>query len=93
MYHMFMDYQWDPDKAIANRQKHGVRFADAISVFGDERAITIVDDYPEEERFIIIGIDAIGRILVVYTYRGYDVRIVSARRATSLEQQYYAGDL
>lgn len=92
MYNPVMDYQWDPDKAIANHNKHGVRFADAITVFSDEKAITIDDDYPEEERFITIGMDVVGRILVVvYTYREYDIRLISARQATSAEQQYYFG--
>ncbi len=48
-----MDYEWDKRKATSNYRKHGVRFADAVTVFGDERAITIEDDYPDEERFVI----------------------------------------
>lgn len=89
-----MNYQWDKAKAAANRRKHGVRFPDAVGVFGDDRAITIEDDFPEEERFVTIGADAIGRILVVvYTYRGDDIRLISARRATTIEQQYYEGRL
>lgn len=64
-----MDYQWDRSKATSNRRKHGVRFVDAITVFSDEYAITIEDDYPDEERFVTLGMDALGRILlVVYTY-------------------------
>lgn len=88
-----MDYQWDPDKAISNRSKHGVRFSDAVTVFADDKAMTIDDDDPDEDRFITVGMDAIGRVLVVvYTYRGYAIRIISARRATSLEQQIYLGE-
>lgn len=89
-----MNYQWDKAKATANRRKHGVRFADAVAVFGDDQAITIEDDYLEEERFVTLGRDAIGRILlVVYTYRDDDIRLISARRATTIEQQYYEGQL
>lgn len=89
-----MNYQWDKAKAAVNRQKHGVRFADAITVFNDDQAITIEDDYFEEERFVTLGRDAIGRILlVVYTYRDDDIRMISARRATTVEQQYYEGQL
>lgn len=89
-----MNYQWDKAKAAANRRKHGVRFPDAVAVFGDDRAITIEDDYLEEERFVTIGVDAIGRVLVVvYTYRGNDIRLISARRATTIEQQYYESQL
>jgi uncharacterized DUF497 family protein len=50
-----MHYEWDPDKAATNEAKHGVRFADAVSVFEDELAVTIDDPHPEEERFVTIG--------------------------------------
>jgi uncharacterized DUF497 family protein len=88
-----MDYQWDKDKAVSNRRKHGVRFADAVTVFSDERALTIEDDFPDEERFVTLGMDSLGRILlVVFTYRGEAIRIISARKATPLEQQQYMGE-
>ena len=84
------NYEWDPQKARANHLKHGVMFSDAVVVFEDEQALTIEDDHPEEQRFITIGADAFGRILVVvYTYRSEAIRIISARRATSNERQYY----
>lgn len=44
-----MGYAWDPDKAKANYRKHGIAFADAVSVFSDESAITIDDDNPDED--------------------------------------------
>lgn len=85
-----MAYQWNEDKAAANLRKHGIDFADAVSVFSDDLAITILDERFDEERFITIGIDAFGRVLVVvYTMRGDDIRLISARKATRLEQQQY----
>lgn len=85
-----MGYEWDPEKAVANSRKHGVRFADAAAVLSDDRAITIQDDDSQEERFITIGQDALGRILiVVYTWRDDRVRIISARRATARERAEY----
>ncbi|MEP0855648.1 BrnT family toxin [Trichocoleus sp. DQ-U1] len=60
-----MTYQWDSDKAAANLRKHGIDFADAVSVFSDNLAITIPDERFDEERFITVGIDAFGRVLVV----------------------------
>ena len=63
-----MRYQWDRNKAVTNLNKHGIDFADAVSVFSDESAITIFDDRFEEERFITIGIDIFNRILVVVLY-------------------------
>lgn len=89
-----MGYQWDRDKAAINRRKHGVRFADAVTALADARAITVEDDHPEEERFISIGMDAYGRLLVViYAYRDEDIRLISARQATIAERRQYEGDL
>jgi uncharacterized DUF497 family protein len=86
-----MRYEWDPDKAATNEARHGVRFADAVSVFGDEQALTIDDTHPDEERFVTIGMDAFARVLVVvYTWRGDAVRLISARKATRSERTHYA---
>ena len=85
-----MTYQWNPDKAIANLRKHGIDFADAVSVFSDDLAITMEDERFDEERFITIGVDFFGRILViVHTWRGNDIRLISARKATRTERQQY----
>ncbi len=89
-YNSFMDYQWDDNKAKANLKKHKVDFADAVTVFSDDLAITIEDADPDEERFVTIGIDALGRILVVvYTWRGESIRLISARKATKDERREY----
>ena len=86
-----MNYQWDPNKAASNLRKHNVDFADAVSAFADELAITIEDKRSVEERFILIGIDALGRVLVVvYTWRDSEIRLISARKATRSERQQYA---
>ena len=60
-----MRFQWDPAKAAANHKKHDVRFADAVGVFYDDRALTLAEEHAAEERFITLGVDAIGRVLVV----------------------------
>jgi uncharacterized DUF497 family protein len=87
-----MNYQWDPDKARANVRKHKIEFADAVAVFADEMAVTIEDERPEEDRFVTIGMDTLGRILVVvFTWRGDDIRIISARKATPNERRQYEG--
>ncbi len=78
-----MEFGWDPSKAAGNRRKHGVRFAEAVTVFEDDAMLTMPDDNPQEERFVAIGMGSLGRILVViYTARGDQVRIISARKAT-----------
>jgi uncharacterized DUF497 family protein len=87
-----MNYEWDPDKARANVRKHKIEFADAVAVFADEMAITMEDERPEEDRFVTIGMDTLGRILVVvFTWRGDDIRIISARKATPNERRQYKG--
>ncbi len=88
-----MVFEWDSKKAISNLKKHGVNFADALAVLEDERAITIIEDYPDEERFITIGMDSFSRILVVvYTWRENRIRIISARKATTNEIKQYKGE-
>ena len=82
--------QWDSEKAAGSLRKHGVDFADAATALSDEFALTMRDDDPDEERFVTIGLDALGRLLVVaYTWRGDDVRLISARRATAPERRQY----
>ena len=84
------NYEWDPLKAQANYLKHQVTFSDAVAIFEDERSLTIDDDYPHEQRFISIGSDAFGRVLVVvYTYRQDVIRLISARKATAIERRTY----
>jgi uncharacterized protein len=86
-----MAYQWDREKATANLRKHGIDFADAVSLFSDDLAITVSDERFAEERFITIGSDALGRVLVVvYTWRGNEIRLISARKATRQERAQYA---
>jgi uncharacterized protein len=88
-----MEYEWDPDKAATNLQKHGVSFADAVAVFSDVFALTVADDFADEERFVTLGTDAFGRLLVIsYTWRGeHTIRIISARKATRPERTQYEG--
>jgi uncharacterized DUF497 family protein len=86
-----MECQWDPEKAASNLTKHGIDFADAIGVFEDEWALTIREEYVEDEqRFATLGTDFLERVLVVvYTYRGAEIRLISARKATRRERRVY----
>ncbi len=85
-----MNYQWDPEKAKTNFRKHRIHFSDAVSVFQDDLARTIDDDCKEEQRYVTLGMDLLGRVLVVvYTWRGDDIRIISARKARSNERKQY----
>ena len=85
-----MAFEWDPRKAVSNARKHGIGFAEAVPVLEDERAVTLRDDAYGEERWVTIGMDAVGRVLVVvYTWRGDSIRIISARAATRKEHEQY----
>ena len=86
-----MKYEWDEQKRLSNLQKHGVEFADAVSVLDDTAALTRQDAESEELRFVTLGSDTTGGLLVVvYTYRNEDVvRVISARRATRAERTAY----
>jgi uncharacterized DUF497 family protein len=88
-----MLYQWDDRKAATNLRKHGIDFADSVAVFEDELALMLVDDHPDEERYIAIGQDVLRRVLVVvFVYREErTIRIISARRATAKERREYEG--
>ncbi len=82
--------EWDREKAEANRVKHGVDFGDAATVLADDLALTRPDDSPDEERFVTLGMDALGRVLVAaYTWRDDEVRLISARKATPSERRQY----
>lgn len=85
-------YEWDARKAQANLLKHGIDFADAATVFEDASARTALEAHPREIRFVTMGMDALARVLVVvYTWRGDYVRIISARKATPRERREYGG--
>ena len=82
--------EWDPDNAASNLRKHIVDFADAVGVLEDPRAVTIPDDAADEERFVTVGMDLLGRVLVVcWTWRNDDVRLISARKADAHERRTY----
>lgn len=91
-----MRFEWDPDKAETNFRKHGVRFTEAESVFGDPLGSIFLDDDHsiDEKREIIIGYSERQQLLVVsFTERADDVlRIISARRADPEERRNHEND-
>ena len=87
-------FEWDPSKSAANKRKHGVAFEEAESAFADDHALLIDDPghSDTEDRFVLLGLSAKLRVLVVvHCYRKADaiIRIMSARKATKPEQQRY----
>lgn len=87
-------FEWDESKAAANMSKHGISFADTFSAFEDPNAVTMEDFRQGEQRFVTIGMDAFGRVLVVvYTWREESIRIISARKAVRYEVSQYEGEI
>jgi uncharacterized protein len=87
-----MGIDWEIRKAESNYKKHGVRFSECLTVFEDDYAITVIDQEsePGETRFVTIGMGVKGRVLVVvYTYRGGDICIISSRLAEPRERSHY----
>jgi len=89
-----LKFTWDEQKEAANRQKHGVSFDEARTVFFDEHARLIADpdSSDDEDRFILLGYSEQPRLLVVcHCYRENDsiIRIISARKATRPEKNAY----
>lgn len=93
-----IEFAWDTQKANLNKHKHGISFVEARSVFLDPNALVMSDPEhsTEEERFIILGLSYILRIVVVcHCFRKQDsiIRIISARKATKHEQNQYRSKL
>jgi uncharacterized DUF497 family protein len=89
---MGLTFEWDEAKDLSNQKKHRVGFEEAKTVFNDPRSITIADERhsDDEDRFIDIGISSRGRLIVVsYTERGANIRIISCRTATKSERKAY----
>ncbi len=88
-------FEWDPKKDAANQRKHGVSFDEATTVFSDERALLLddPDHSEEEERFVLLGLSANLRTLVVcHCYREAEsvIRLISARKASRKERSEYS---
>jgi uncharacterized DUF497 family protein len=85
-------FEWDPFKAAANVRARRVTFAEAVTVFEDDFALTREDpDAVREERFVTLGLSDLGNLLVVvYTYRGPDIiRVISAWKANKRQRVLY----
>jgi len=89
-------FEWDPNKAKSNFEKHGVAFEEASTVFYDDLAR--IDDDPDhsigEHRELIFGRSAQARFLLVsFVERDEAIRIIHAREAAKSERRKYEEDL
>ena len=89
---MALRFSWDPRKASLNERKHGVTFLEATTAFADALSITIPDPDHSifEERYLLLGLSDLGRLLVVaHAEHGEIIHLISARRATPSERRAY----
>ncbi|MDR3568935.1 MAG: BrnT family toxin [Syntrophobacteraceae bacterium] len=87
-----MQFEWDLKKAVKNKQKHGISFEEASTVFSDPLAITFADPdhFFGEDRYLTFGLSRLERLLVVaHTSHGDRTRIISARPLTREERNIY----
>ena len=87
-----MKFTWDSRKASLNARKHRVTFSEASTAFGDPLSMTIRDPEhaADEERFILLGLSNLGRlVVVVHAERGDTIRLISARLALPSERRAY----
>jgi len=83
-----------PAESCGQLRKHGVSFSEAQSAFADAHGLIIDDEEHsgDEERFVLLGVSAANRMLVVvHCYRAEDmvIRIISARKADRIERRQY----
>jgi len=89
---MNRQFEWNPEKAKNNLQKHQVGFEEASTIFDDPQFIAFLDEEhsADEERYITIGLSNKNRILIVaHTDRNEFIRIISARKVTKHEEKFY----
>jgi len=87
-----VEFEWDPEKAAANVRRRRVSFNEAATVLEDSLSTTFPDEAHSEGemRFVTVGVSQRGRLLVVaHTERNDTIRIISARRATRREREFY----
>jgi uncharacterized DUF497 family protein len=87
-----MEFEWNPDKADINLRKHNISFHEATTIFDDSLSVTFPDPDHSigEERYVIIGMSELGKLLIVsHTDRENRNRIISARTANRQEKRFY----
>lgn len=92
---MGLQFEWNPEKAASNFKKHEVAFEEAATVFDDPAFITLLDEAHSltEGRYLTIGLSANNRLLLIaHTEREGQIRLISARKATKNERQFYEED-
>src|SRR5260221_12817371 len=88
----FAGFEWDHEKAQSNKRKHGIGFDEAARIFGS-KIVARLETIETEERYVGIGFTGTHALVVVFTERGENARIISARKATPSERRRYGAHL
>ncbi len=86
-----MDFEFDPDKSVSNKQKHGIDFNEASELWDDPDVIEIPVKVSDEPRFLVVGKISEKHWSAIITYRSDKVRIISVRRSRKEEVDIYEG--
>lgn len=84
-----MKFEWDNNKSISNKEKHGIDFETAMNLWQDNNRVEITASYPEESRWIMIGKIKDKLWTAIYTIRKDTIRIISVRRSREKEVKLY----
>jgi uncharacterized protein len=84
--HTLMNFEWDESKRLANIERHGLDFLDAILLFDGRPVVTLTSPYAEEERFLSVGMLDGRYVTAVWTWRSDTIRLISARSARNGER-------
>ena len=86
-----MSADFDPKKNAANIKKHGVSLSEGNGALSDPLALTVEDDRAEgEQRFVTIGMNVFGTLMVVvHTPRSDGPRVISVRKPDPKERRNY----
>ena len=86
-----MEFEFDNDKSLSNKQKHGIDFVEAQQLWFDDMLLEVTARTSDEPRFLVIGKIGIKHWSAVVTYRGERIRIISVRRSRKEEAELYEG--
>ena len=84
-----MEFEFDPSKSALNKQKHGIDFIEAQSIWLDPTRVEIPARTEDEPRFLIVGMIGDQHWSSIITYREARVRIISVRRSRQEEIELY----
>ena len=87
-----MEYEFDPKKSRANKQKHGIDFIEAQTLWQDVDRVEIPDGTEDESRNLIVGMIGDKHWSAVITYRGAKIRLISVRRSRKEEVEIYESE-